>query len=153
MSDEPTPEAEVQEIPVEAKPGKKSKADKKKPIASAQPEGDQAATVEASGAIEPSPAAEASAVESSAAIELAATEAPSAARDDDPFQQGIQSLLRGEYDAADNLFGQALTNYRKQGDRAGQIDVLQQLGHLCYLRGAESQAREYYQQASLMRAV
>jgi len=137
MSDEPTPEAEVQEVPVEVKLGKKAKADKKKPIEPPQPEGDQAA-VEASGAIEPAPAAE--------------QPAP-ADRNDDLFQQGIQSLLRGEYDAADNLFGQALTNYRKQGDRAGQIDVLQQLGHLCYLRGAEAQAREYYQQAGLMRAV
>jgi hypothetical protein len=136
MSDEPTPVDEVQEALVEAKPGKKSKADKKKPIAAPQPEADQAAAVEASGTIEPE-----------------AVEAAPSDRDDDLFQQGIQSLLRGEYDAADNLFGQALTNYRKQGDRAGQIDVLEQLGHLCFLRGAEAQAREYYQQAGLMRAV
>ena len=141
MSDEPTPEAQVQEVPVEAKPGKKPKADKKKPIEPRQSEESQVAAqgdAEASGEIEPPPAA---------------VEAPPTDRDDDLFQQGIQSLLRGEYDAADNLFGQALTNYRKQGDRVGQIDVLQQLGHLCYLRGAEAQAREYYQQASLMRAV
>ncbi len=41
MSDEPTPEAEVQEVvpetPAEAKSGKKSKADKKKPIAQSHP--------------------------------------------------------------------------------------------------------------------
>jgi len=142
MSDEPTPEAEAQEVPVEAKPGKKPKVDKKKPIEPPQSEGDQAAAnaaVEASGAIE-TPAATAHA------------SAP-ADRDDDLFQQGVRALLRGEYDAADNLFGQALTNYRKQGDQAGQIDVLEQLGHLCFLRGAEAQAREYYQQAGLMRAV
>ena len=143
MSDEPTPEAEVQDVvpetPTETKAGKKAKADKKKPITQSHPEESQAAAqsdVEASGAIEPPPA-----------------EAPPADRNDDLFQQGVQSLLRGEYDAADNLFGQALTHYRKQGDQAGQIDVLEQLGHLCFLRGAEAQAREYYQQAGLMRAV
>jgi hypothetical protein len=146
MSDEPTPEAEVQEAQVEVKPGKKAKADKKKPIEPSQPEGDQAAPVEASGAIEPPPDAE-----SSPAIKPAAAEAAPSDRDDDVFQQGIQALLRGEYDAADNLFGQALTAYRKQGDQSGQIDVLEQLGHLCFLRGAEAQAREYYQQANLMR--
>ena len=143
MSDEPTPEAEVQDVvpetPTETKAGKKAKADKKKPTAQSHAEESQAAAnaaVEASGAIEPPPA-----------------EAPSADRNDDLFQQGIQALLRGEYDAADNFFGQALTTYREQDNRAGQIDVLQQLGHLCFLRGAEAQAREYYQQAGLMRAV
>jgi hypothetical protein len=144
MSDEPTPDAGLQAVAVEARPGKKSKADKKKPIEPPQSEESQVAAqvdAEAIGEIEPP------VVESSTAIESPADQ------DDDMFQQGIQSLLRGEYDAADNLFGQALTNYRKQGDRAGQIDVLQQLGHLCYLRGAEAQAREYYQQANLMRAV
>jgi hypothetical protein len=153
MSDEPTPVDEVPETPTEAKPGKKSKADKKKPIEPPQREGDQAVAVEASGAIKPASAAEPPIAESSAAIEPAAAEAAPSDRDDGVFQQGIQSLLRGEYDAADNLFGQALTDYRKQGDRAGQIDVLEQLGHLCFLRGAEAQAREYYQQAGLMRAV
>jgi hypothetical protein len=68
------------------------------------------------------------------------------------FQQGVQALLRAEYDTADNLFGQALTNYRKQGDRAGQIDVLEQLGHVCFLRGAEAQAQDYYRQAGALRA-
>ena len=43
MSDEPTPEAEVQEVPVEAKPGKKPKADKKKPIEPRQSEESQVA--------------------------------------------------------------------------------------------------------------
>jgi TolA-binding protein len=153
MSDEPTPEDEVheveQETSVEAKSGKKAKADKKKSIAHTQPKEDQAvvkAAAETSGAIE---------------MRQAATETPTAAaedgapvdRNDDLFQQGVQSMLRGEYDAADNLFGQALLIYRKQGDQAGQIDVFEQLGHLCYLRGAEAQAREYYQQAGLLRAV
>ena len=153
MSDEPTPVDEVLEAPVEAKPSKKSKADKKKPIAQSQSEEDQAAAVEASGAIEPAPAVEPPVEENRAAIEPVATEAPPPDRDDAVFQQGIQALLRGEYDAADNLFGQALTTYREQENRAGQIDVLQQLGHLCFLRGAEAQAREYYQQANLIRAV
>jgi outer membrane biosynthesis protein TonB len=153
MSDEPTPDAETQEVPVEAKPGKKPKADKKKPIEPSQPEGDQAAPVEASGAIEPPPAAEPAIAAGSAAIGSAAAESAPSDRDDDVFQQGIQALLRGEYDAADIFFGQALITYRAQDNRAGQIDVMEQLGHLCFLRGAEAQAREYYQQAGLMRAV
>jgi len=150
MSDEPTPEAEVQEVPVEAKPGKKPKADKKKPIEPRQSEESQVAAqadAEASGEIE------LPVVESSATIKPASADAAPTDPDDDMFQQGIQSLLRGEYDAADNFFGQALTTYREQDNRAGQIDVLQQLGHLCFLRGAEAQACEYYQQAGLMRAV
>jgi hypothetical protein len=146
MLDEQTPEPIQETLSTEAKAGKKSKADKKKPIAQAQPEEDQAAAVEASDAVESLPAA---------------TETPDGTanvsapvdRDDDLFQQGVQSMLRGEYDAADNLFGQALLICRKQGDQAGQIDVLEQLGHLCYLRGSEAQAREYYQQAGLLRAV
>ena len=155
MSDEPTPEDEVheveQETSVEAKSGKKAKADKKKSIAHTQPKEDQAvakATAEPSDVIEtPQAASETPSVASSTESE------PPADRNDDLFQQGVQSMLRGEYDAADNLFGQALLIYRKQGDQAGQIDVLEQLGHLCYLRGAQAQAREYYQQASLMRSV
>jgi hypothetical protein len=156
MSDEPTPEAEAQEVPVEAKPGKKPKADKKKPIEPHQSEESQVAAqadAEASDEIEPPPATKPPIAESSAAIEPAPAHAAPTDRDDDMFQQGIQSLLRGEYDAADNFFGQALTTYREQENRAGQIDVLQQLGHLCFLRGSEAQAREYYQQANLMRAV
>lgn len=154
MSDEPTSEDEVheveQEAPVEAKSGKKAKADKKKSIAHTQPKEDQAvakAVAETSGVIEtPQAATETPAVVSN-------VETAPADRNDDLFRQGVQSLLHGEYDAADNFFGQALTNYRKQGDQTGQIDVLEQLGHLCYLRGAEAQAREYYQQAGLMRTV
>ncbi len=164
MSDEPTPEDEVheveQEAPVEVKSSKKSKADKKKPIAHTQPKEDQAvakAAAEPSGAIETPQAAEMPAVVSNVeavpAARAAAKDGAPADRKDDLFQQGVQSLLHGEYDAADNCFGQALTNYRKQGDQTGQIAVLEQLGHLCYLRGAEAQAREYYQQAGLMRAV
>ncbi len=144
MSDEFKSEAEAQggeqETPVtEAKPGKKAKAVKKKLIA-AQPSEEEvaaaSAVVEASEPIETSVAAKVEA-QSDQHNEL--------------FEQGVQSLLRGEYDAADNFFGQALTDYRKQGDQAGQISVLEQLGHLCFLRGAEAQAREYYQQAGAMR--
>ncbi len=156
MSDEPTPENEVeQEAPVEAKSGKKTKADKKKPMAHTHPKEDQAvakAAAETRGAIEtPQAATETPAVVSNVETAAAKDGAP-VDRNDDLFQQGVQSLLHGEYDAADNFFGQALTHYRKNGDQAGQIDVLEQLGHLCFLRGATAQAREYYQQAGLMRA-
>ncbi len=143
MSDEPTPEVEAQEaapeLLTETKPSKKTKADKKKPIEPPPSEGDQAAA----------PATD----QSAPPAEAPAVEAAPADRDEGVFQQGVQALLRGEYDAADNYFGQALSTYRKQGDKAGQIDVLQQLGHLCYLRGSEAQAHEYYHQANLMRAV
>jgi len=154
MSDEPKPEDEVpvpdQEAPAETKSGKKSKADKKKAAAQTQTDEEAPAPVPAeSEAAEPVDQLPASTL----ADRPAAAPPAASGGAQDLFQQGIQALLRGEYDAADNLFGQALTTYRKQGDRAGQIDVLEQLGHLCFLRGAEAQAREYYQQANLMRAV
>ncbi len=147
MSDDQTPERTDtpetnHDTPVaETKSGKKAKADKKKSAAAAPVPAEAEATVSeeqpAAGAPTDRPVAAPTAV---------------ARAGQDLFQQGVQSLLHGEYDAADTLFGQALTTYRKQDDRAGQIDVLEQLGHLCFLRGAEAQAREYYQQAGLMRA-
>ena len=131
MSDEPTPEDEVheveQETSVEAKSGKKAKADKKKSIAHTQPKEDQAvakAAAETSGAIEtPQAATEtpavASSVETAPASPAAAKDGAPADRNDDLFQQGVQSMLRGEYDAADNLFGQALTDLPEAGRSSG----------------------------------
>ena len=195
MSDEPTqdqdkvPAIDQESMAVEeTKPGKKSKAAKKKTAAESLPEQELAPKPVAEPVVPPAPepvaepvvppapgpvaepiappapgpVAEpiappapelvADPIESPAPEPVVTTEkaAPSD-RDDDLFQQGVQSLLRGEYDAADNFFGQALIVYRKNGDQASQIDVLEQLGHLCYLRGAEAQAREYYHQAGLMR--
>jgi hypothetical protein len=144
MSDEPKPEDEVpvldQETPAEAKPSKKSRADKRKPAAQAAPEEEKAVSAPAE-AREPG--------ETSA--EPATVVAAQVDRNGDLFQQGVQALLRGEYDAANSFFGQALTIYRTNRDQAGQVAVLEQLGHLCYLRGTEVQAREYYRQAGLMR--
>ena len=143
MSDEPKPEEVVQEVEqettAEVRPGKKAKVAKKK-AAEPQPEEAQAETAlttEAPAQAEAPPAE-------------TADSAPAKAGDD-VFAQGVQALLRAEYDAADNFFGQALTNSRKHGDQAGQVAALEQLGHLCYLRGAIPQAQEYYQQASSMR--
>jgi TolA-binding protein len=152
MSDEQSQEpAVVSELEAseEARPGKKVKATKKKAVEPQSEETQAEAPVITLAATSTQPAAE-------AALSVSATDAtdsPPSDRNDDLFQQGVQSLLRGEYDAADNFFGQALMIYRKNGDQPGQIAVLEQLGHLCYLRGAEVQAREYYQQAGLMRAV
>jgi hypothetical protein len=150
MSDDQTDTPEVtQDAPaVEAKPGKKSKADKKK-----------AAVLQAEEAVaEPAPAEAEAAAPTEQSAASAPTDRPAAAppvasgATSDLFQQGVQALLRADYDAADNFFGQALTDYRKQSNRAGQIDVLEQLGHICFLRGAEAQAQDYYRQASAMRA-
>lgn len=154
MSDDQTPEQtdtpEVnQDVPAEARPGKKSKADKKKAAAPVQTDEETPAPV-------PAEAEAAAPIEQPAASaptdRPAAAPAAAAGADQGLFQQGVQALLRADYDTADNLFGQALTSYRKQGDRAGQIDVLEQLGHVCFLRGAEAQAQDYYRQANAMRA-
>ena len=160
----------------EARPGKKSKAAKKKAAAESLPEEEPAVALVAEPLAPPAvalvaeliaPPAVAPVAELIAPPAVAPVAAPLAPPVPEPvvtkekidqaeqvadlFQQGIQSILRWEYDAADNFFRQALTHYRQNGDHAGQIDVLEQLGHLCYLRGAEAQAREYYQQAGLMR--
>jgi hypothetical protein len=153
MSDDQTPEqTDTPEVPpgasaAEAKSGKKAKADKKK--AAIPIPADEAASVlaESQAAAPIEPLADTAPADQPAVAPAAATGAAQ-----DLFQQGVQALLRAEYDAADNLFGQALTTYRKQGDRAGQIDVLEQLGHVCFLRGAEAQAQDYYRQAGAMRA-
>ena len=146
MQEEQTREQESsQELaPVEAKPGKKPKAGKKRTTVESQPEPE---TQEAAPQAD-----EATPVEQKPQAAPAATETggqAGAARD--LFTQGIQSLLRGEYDASENQLGQALTIQQKLGDRTGQIEVLEQLGHLCYLRGAVGQAQEYYRQASVLR--
>ena len=148
----------------EARPGKKSKAAKKKAAAESLPEEEPAVALVAEPLAPPAVAPVAELIAPPAVAPVAAPLAPpvpepvvtkekidQAEQVADLFQQGIQSILRWEYDAADNFFRQALTHYRQNGDHAGQIDVLEQLGHLCYLRGAEAQAREYYQQAGLMR--
>ncbi len=151
MSDDQTPEQvdtpeTTQEAPAaETKSGKKSKAEKKKAVASIPVEEEAPASV-------PTEVAAAEAAVSTPADRTEAAPKAIGGAAQDLFQQGVQALLRAEYDAADNLFGQALTNYRKQGDKAGQIDVLEQLGHVCFLRGAETQAQDYYRQASAMRA-
>jgi TolA-binding protein len=144
-----TPEANHDAPSVEAKSGKKGKADKKKVAAPISTNEESAAPPqaesEAAAPIEP-PAASIPTDQPAAVPTAASGVGP------DLFQQGVQALLRADYDTADTLFGQALSTYRKQDDRTGQIDVLEQLGHLCFLRGAEAQAREYYHQAGLMRA-
>jgi hypothetical protein len=145
MSDEPKPEDELpvseRETPAEVKSGKKAKADKKKPAAPAMIE---------AGPVVSAPAEASEPGEKPA--EPATGVAAQVDRNDDLFQQGVQALLRGEYDAADNFFGQALALYRKNDDRTGQLSALEQLGHLCFLRGAEAQAQEYYGQAGALRA-
>lgn len=146
MTDEPKPEDEVpeveQEAQAEAKPGKKAKSAKKK---AAEPQADE---VQA----EAMPAEETPAESEVPVVETGTAEAsPSASIGDEAFAQGVQSLLRAEYDAADNYFGQVLTNSRKNGDQAGQVAALEQLGHLNFLRGAEAQAQDYYQQARQLR--
>jgi len=203
MSDESTQDQdeapEIEQIAVaeqepmvaeEAKPGKKSKAVKKKTVAESLPQEKQALEPVADPIAQPAPEPVATPEKAEQTEEPVAepiaqpapepvvtpekaeqTEEPvaepiaqpapepvatteksqQANQDNDLFQQGIQSLLHWEYDAADNFFRQALTAYRKQGDQAGQIDVLEQLGLLCFLRGAEAQTREYYRQAGLMR--
>ena len=139
---------EVQELEPETsgstKSSKKSKANKKKAMAEAPSEEEYSAP---------------EAVADTAATDGDSAEAAPAPKGQDKndrastlFEQGVQSLLHGEYDTAETLYGQALTLRRKAGDQAGQIAILEQLGHLCYLRGAEAQAREYYQQANLLRA-
>jgi hypothetical protein len=139
MSDEPKPEGEVQELEAEAKPGKKAKAAKKK---GAEPQTEEA----------PAEATTAEAATANAATAEAPPAAPAAAAGDDIFAKGVQALLHADYTAADNFFGQALTNSRKNGDQAGQVAALEQLGHLCFLRGAEAQAQDYYRQAGQLRA-
>lgn len=137
MSDEPRPEDEVPavepETPSEAKPAKKAKAEKKKAASAAAPDNAE----ETTGAAPTDRVVEAPAV----AVAETSTQA------DEFFQQGVQSLLRGDYDAAEIAYGQALTLRQKSADRAGQVAVLRQLGHLAFLRGAEAAARDYYQQA------
>jgi hypothetical protein len=61
--------------------------------------------------------------------------------------------LRGAYTEAENLYSQALTLRQKSGDRAGQVEILEQLGHLAFLRGRDSaqSAQEYYRQARAVR--
>ncbi len=157
MSDEPKPEEAVQDVeqetPAEAKPGKKAKVAKKK---SAESQAEASATADTSEA--PAPTAEGPASAEASAEPMTTLESvavssgsPPPAGASGPFEQGVQALLRADYDGADNFFGQALTNSRKNGDQAGQIAALEQLGHLCYLRGAIPQAQTYYQQASAMR--
>src|SRR5512135_171084 len=111
MSDDQTPEQvdtpeTNQEAPAaETKSGKKSKAEKKKAAASIPVEEEAPAPGVAEAAVtEP-------AVSASTDRAVAAPHVPGGAAQD-LFQQGVQALLRAEYDAADNLFGQALTNYR-----------------------------------------
>jgi outer membrane biosynthesis protein TonB len=153
MSDDQTPEPvdtpeTTQETPAaETKSGKKAKAEKKRNAALLQTDEEAPGPVEAEA---PEPA-ETPAASAPADRTTAAPQASTGAAHD-LFQQGVQALLRAEYGAADALFGQALTTYRKQNDRAGQIDTLEQLGHLSFLRGAEAQAQDYYRQASAMRA-
>ncbi|CAG0933331.1 hypothetical protein TFLX_03002 [Thermoflexales bacterium] len=144
-----TPETNQEAPAAETRPGKKSKAEKRKAAAAAQ--ADEEAPV--------SSPAQASAVES---VEPPATHAPADQAAAAPseangaaqnlFEQGVQALLRGEYDTAEIHYGQALTLHRKAGNQAGQIAALEQLGHLCFLRGAEAQAKDYYQQAGALRA-
>ncbi len=151
MSGDQTPEQAdtldtTQEAPTaETKSGKKSKAEKKKAAASLHVEEETPA---------PAPVDVAVVEPAVSAPTDRPTAAPAASGGVayDLFQQGVQALLRAEYDTADNFFGQALTTYRKQGDKAGQVDVLEQLGHVCFLRGAVAQAEDYYRQASTMRA-
>lgn len=145
MSDETKPEDEVQELEAEAKPGKKAKSAKKK---ATEPQSEEA-QVETEPASEASAPAEATAEAQPAAK---ATGKSSTGAEDDVFTQGVQALLRSDYAAADNFFGQALTTSRKSGDHVGQADALEQLGHLCFLRGAEALAQDYYQQARQLRS-
>jgi len=153
MQEEQTREQESsQELPpVEAKPGKRSKAGKKRTAVESQPEEEQPQT-------EPEAKETAPQADKVTPVEPKPQAVPTASETGDQagvardlFAQGIQSLLRGEYDASENQLGQALTIQQKLGDRTGQIEVLEQLGHLCYLRGAVVQAQEYYRQASAMR--
>jgi hypothetical protein len=150
MQEEQTQESNQELAPVEAKPGKRSKAGKKRAAVESQPEEEQPQA-------EPE-TQEAAQVDEATPVEQKPQAAPAATETDDQagaardlFTQGIQSLLRGEYDASENQLGQALIIRQKLGDRAGQIEVLEQLGHLCYLRGTAEQAQEYYRQAGAMR--
>ncbi|HSD83879.1 MAG TPA: tetratricopeptide repeat protein [Anaerolineae bacterium] len=154
MSDDQTPEqSETPETNHEApaaetRSGKKSKAEKRKAAALAQAD-------EEAPASSPVQSEEAKPAESPAASvpadRSAAAPANNGGAAQDLFEQGVQALLRGEYDTAETHYGQALTLHRKAGNQAGQIAVLEQLGHLCFLRGAEAQAQDYYRQAGAMR--
>ena len=151
MSDEQTPDRpeapeSLQEAPpTEMKSGKKSKAEKKRAAQAAEEEkAPLSAVLEASEANQP-------------AVAAAPTDRPgvepngSMAMAQSLFEQGVQALLRGEYDDAENHYRQALNLRRKLGDKTGQVATLEQLGHLYYLRGSQTQAQEYYQQADQMR--
>ena len=155
MSDDQTPEQSEtpetnQEAPAaETRPGKKSKAEKRRTAAATQ--ADEEALVSSPTHTEEEKSVEPPAVSAPADRAVAASGNTGGAAQD-LFEQGVQALLRGEYDTAETHYGQALTLHRKAGNQAGQIAVLEQLGHLCFLRGAEMQAQDYYQQASAMRA-
>ena len=155
MSDDQTPEQPEtpetnQEAPVaEARPGKKSKAEKRKAAAAAQAD-EEVPAASATSLEEVEPAE--SPVASTPTDRSEATRGAVGGAAQSLFEQGVQALLRGEYDTAETHYGQALTLHRKAGDQAGQIAALEQLGHLCFLRGAEAQAQDYYRQASALRA-
>jgi outer membrane biosynthesis protein TonB len=151
MQEEQTQESSQEPAPVEARPGKRSKASKKRTAVESQPEEEQPQAEPETQEATPQ-ADEATPVEQKPQAAPAATETDGqagAARD--LFTQGIQSLLHGEYDASENQLGQALTIWQKLGDRAGQIEVLEQLGHLASMRGETQSAQEYYRQASVLR--
>ncbi len=143
-------EAIDQEASVEAKPSKKTKTAKKK---AAEPQAEESPVTAEVVVAEAIPVAEAAQAEPVAPpdIVVISTGSTQLDRPDELFEQGVQALLRAEYDAADDFFGQALANSRKNGDQAGQVAALEQLGHLCYLRGAIPQAQDYYQQAGSLR--
>ena len=155
MSDDQTPEQNEapetnQETPLaETRPGKKSKAERRRAAALAQ--ADEDATVSSSAHSEAAQSAEPPAA-STPADRSGGVSGESKSAAQNLFEQGVQALLRGEYDTAETHYGQALTLHRKAGDRAGQIAALEQMGHLYFLRGAEAQARDYYQQAGALRA-
>ncbi len=132
--------------PAEPRPGKKSKADKKKLAATTRAETE-------SPPVEPEsqPTGKPELEPAPAISPLVSEKQTSTARD--PFEQGIQCLLRGAYAEAENLYSQALTLRQQAGDRAGQVQVLEQLGHLAFLRGETQSAQEYYRQASALRRV
>ncbi len=139
-----TPEEEP--APAEPKPGKKSKADKKRSAATTRSETEQPPEPEVAQAASPE-------------LEPPLTEPVLDQRkpdgSSDPahtlLEQGIQFLLHGNYTEAGNLYSQALALRQKSGDRAGQAQVLEQLGHLAFLRGETQPAQEYYRQASVLR--
>ena len=139
-----TETSEQEPAPAEPRPGKKSKADKKKPAATTRPETEQP-PVEPESEPKGKPELEPAPV----SPPIVSDKRTSTARD--PFEQGIQCLLRGAYAEAENLYSQALTLRQQAGDRAGQVEVLEQLGHLAFLRGETQPAQEYYRQASVLR--